>query len=81
MTSFEKYHLLDIIWGHSRDYTVSMYSMPKVCSEILRLLSNMGYYAKILPGDRSSKIIQVDDQRFRIVRNKGWNQYDVVLVD
>lgn len=81
MSSYEKYRLLDTIWVHARDYTVSMYTLPKVCTEILRLLNDMGYKAETLPGDRNSKIILVNDQRFRIVRNKGWNQYDVLMID
>ena len=82
MTSYEKYRLMDILWAMVIDYSTSVYSLPRVCREVLMRLSSEGYQAEVIKdGHRDSCLIKIDDQQFRIIRNSGWGKYDLVMVE
>lgn len=81
MTSFEKYRLMDVIWSMVIDYSTATYSIGKVCNEVMRRLKDEGYQPEIVGGNRSHRIIKVDDQKYRIVKNLGWGKYDLIMCD
>ena len=82
MTSYDKYTLMDKIWRKTRDYNTATYSLPKVCREVIELLKSEGYDVLVVDEKhRDYRIIQIDDQKWRIIRNKGWGKYDVVMID
>ena len=81
MTSFEKYRLMDVIWSMVIDYSTATYSIGTVCKEVVRRLRDEGYQPEIVGGNRSHRIIKVDDQKYRIVKNLGWGKYDLIMCD
>ena len=81
MTSYEKYGLLDRIWLKVIDYSTRTYSLPRVCNEVSKMLQDLGYRTEIIGNNRDYRILKVDDQPFRIIREKGWSKYDVRMMD
>lgn len=81
MTSFEKYRLMDIIWRMVIDYSAHTYSLPNVCKEVCQRLKDEGYEPEIIGNNRDYRIIRVEDQKYRILRNSGWGKYDVLMND
>jgi len=80
MTSFEKYRLMDIIWGTVIDYSTKE-PITKVCKVVLQRLKDEGYEAEILNNNRDFRIIRVEDQRYRVLRNFAWSKYDLIMID
>lgn len=75
-----EYDILLDIFRFIRDYPVSAYTLPDVCKGLIKHLEGGGYQAEIVDSKhRDYKIIRVETQLYRIVRNKGWSTYDVVM--
>ena len=81
MTSFVKYSILDIIWKTLMDYSTLTYTLPQACRNAVDVLKTYGYEAEIFGNKRDSRIIQIEDTQYRIVRNKGWNRFEVILIE
>lgn len=82
MTSYDIYHLMDVIWIKVIGYSTATYSLPKVCREVIDLLKSEGYDVAVVDDKhRDFRIIRVEDQKWKIVRYKGWDKYDVLMVD
>lgn len=77
---FNEYDALIDIFRFIRDYAVSTYTLPDVCNRLIKHLTGGGYQAEIVDGKhRDYKIIRVETQLYRIIRNKGWSTYDVIM--
>jgi hypothetical protein len=73
---------MDKIWRKTRDYSTATYSLPRVCREVINLLKSEGYDVSVVDDKhRDYRIIQIEDQQWKIVRNNGWSQYDVLMID
>lgn len=81
MTSNEKYRLLEGILGIVHDYSVNAYSITKVVNVVLERLKSEGYQPEVLNNNRDFRVVKVEDEKFRILRNPGWGRYDVIMVD
>ena len=75
-----EYDILLDIFRFIRDYAVSTYTLPDVCKKLIKHLTGGGYQAEIVDGKhRDYKIIQVETQRYKLTRYKGWSTYDVIM--
>lgn len=75
-----EYDILLDIFRFIRDYAVSTYTLPDVFKRTVQFLKEAGYTVEIVDDmHRDYKILQVETQRYRIVRNKGWSTYDVIM--
>lgn len=80
MSSFEKYRLMDILWVTVIDYCTKD-PISKPLKAVLQRLKDEGYTAQVLNNDRDFRVVQVQDQRYRIVRNRAWTKCDLIMVD
>ena len=80
MTRSEKYRLMDIIWLTVIDYSTKT-PITKVCNAVIQRLKDEGYEVEVLNNNRDFRILNVDGQKFRILRNFGWSKYDVIMRD
>lgn len=77
---FNEYDVLITIFRFVRDYHTGTYTLPDVCRKLLQYLVDAGYQAEIVDGNhRDYKIIQVETQRYKLTRYKGWSTYDVIM--
>ena len=75
-----EYDVLLEIFRFIRDYATSTYTLPDVCRRLIRYMQSSGYEVQTIDNDhRDYKIIQVETQRYKIVRNKGWSTYEVIM--
>lgn len=75
-----EYDILLDIFRFIRDYDTHTYTLPSVCRLLIKHLAGGGYQAEIVDGKhRDYKIIRVETQLYRIVRNKGWSTYEVIM--
>ena len=81
MTNNEKYRLMDIIWLMVSGYSIATYSIGKVCKEVVKRLKDEGYQPEIIGSNREYRIIKVEDQKYRVLKNHGWGKYDLLMID
>ena len=75
-----EYEVLIEIFSFLRDYAISTYTLPDVCRRLVKFMEGAGYQVQVLDEKhRDYKIIQVENQKYKIVRNKGWTTYDVIM--
>ena len=75
-----EYDMLLNIFRFIRDYDTHTYTLPSVCRLLIKHLEGEGYHAEIVDTEhRDCKIIRVETQRYKIVRNKGWSTYEVIM--
>lgn len=75
-----EYEVLIEIFRFIRDYATSAYTLPDVCRRLVKFLEGAGYDVQLTDEKhRDYKIIQVENQKYKIVRNKGWTTYDVIM--
>ena len=80
MDSTEKYRLMNVIWGTVIDYSTKE-PISKVCDAVCKRLNEEGYDPKIEGTNRGFRIVRVQDQRYRVLRNAGWGKYDLIMID
>jgi len=78
MNEANEYDILLEIFRFLRDYNTCTYSLPEVCSELLRSLRSAGHEATITAIDRDTRLAEVDGHRYQILRRDGWSKYDVI---
>lgn len=75
-----EYDVLIDIFRFIRDYATYAYTLPDVCRKLLKHLESEGYQVQLVDADhRDYRIIQVEAQRYKILRLKGWTTYDVIM--
>lgn len=80
MNNMNEYDVLIEIFRFVRDYHTRTYTLPDVCRKLLKYLQDTGYQAEIVDDKhRDYKIIQVETQRYKLTRYKGWSTYDVIM--
>ena len=73
-----EYDTLMRMFRFVRDYHPSTYSLPMVCRLLVEHMNNGGYDAILLDDNaRDYRIVQVDDRKYKIIRNHGWSYYEV----
>lgn len=80
MNNLNEYEVLLEIFRFIRDYHSGTYTLPDVCRRLIRHMQSSGYEVQITDtSHRDYRIIQVETQRYKIVRNKGWSTYEVIM--
>ncbi len=75
-----EYDVLIEIFQFIRDYAISTYTLPDVCRRLVKFLEGAGYQVQVLDEKhRDYKIIQVENQKYKIIRNQGWTTYDGIM--
>lgn len=75
-------YIRSIIFDVVRRYSTTTYTLPFVLSEVVKYMKSLGYPVTVLDqAHRNYKLLQVGGHTYRIVRNKGWTSYDVLVVD
>jgi len=75
-----EYDVLIDIFRFIRDYHTGTYTLPDVCRKLIRHMQSSGYEVQTVDNNhRDYWIIRVEDQRYKIVRNKGWSSYEVIM--
>lgn len=75
-----EYDVLLEIFRFIRDYNTGVYTLPDVCRRLIRHLQASGYEVQLTDNShRDYRIVQVETQLYKIVRNKGWSTYDVIM--
>ena len=75
-----EYDLLLEIFRVIRNYSTSTYTLPNVFKELIQYMKDGGYRIEVIDEKhRDYKILQVEAQRYKIIRWKEWSSYDVVM--
>ena len=80
MIMINEYDVLFEIFRFIRNYSTSTYSLPHVLKELIQYMNDGGYQTQVIDDTHMDyKIIQVETQRYKLVRFKDWCTYDVQM--
>lgn len=75
-----EYDVLLEIFSFVRCYSTSTYSLPSVLKKLIQYMKDGGYKIQIIDDTHMDyKIIQVETQRYKLIRFKDWCTYDVQM--
>lgn len=75
-----EYDVLLEIFSFVRGYSTSTYSLPSVLKKLIQYMKDGGYKVQVVDDThRDYKIIQVETQRYKLIRFKDWCTYDVQM--
>ena len=81
MTICER-HLLDKeVWDLVHCYTPKLVLLCEVCDAIVRKMKTEGHDAELVGSEEEdSQIVRIDDLKYKVLHNRGWGFFDVVMV-
>lgn len=78
----EVYRILNRILSILYCYTTYHDTLPAVCKDVVKEMKSYGYDVAVTDDrHRDYRLITVDGHLFRIVRERGWMRYDVILIN
>ncbi len=74
-----EYDILLKIFRFVRNYSTATYTMPQVFNALIQYLKDSEYQVETIDEKHNNyKILQVEGQRYKIIRWPQWSSYDVI---